>query len=126
MLFVLALACEMCLWRQRWTLLHTMMLSSGKEKMNSMTVKIWDADGAVYRFLDVGITTGQARGTAETIFSKMDSLIQGHNIPEKNCVDLSVGNSSVNMEDMNSIKPSILKGHPAFILSCSCTMWNVH
>lgn len=67
------------------------------------------------------ITTGEAHGTAETIFSKMDSLMQGHNIPWKNCVDLSVDNASVNMEYRNSIKPGVLREPPPFfILSCPC------
>ncbi|KAL2091672.1 hypothetical protein ACEWY4_013935 [Coilia grayii] len=54
---------------------------TGKEKMNPITVKTFDKDGVVHRFLDMGVTEGEHCGTAETIFAKMDAVLKKHSIP---------------------------------------------
>ena len=60
------------------------------EKMNPMTVKIFDVNGVTHRFLDMCTTTGTAAAMAETIFSKMDSvLLKYENTMEKLCFIIS-------------------------------------
>ena len=48
-----------------------------------------------HRFLDMCTTDGREAATAEVIFNKMDSVLVKHGIPWKNCVSLSVDNTSV-------------------------------
>ena len=62
-----------------------------------MTVKIFDVNGVTHKFLDMCTTTGRAAATAETIFNKIDSVLLKHKITWKNCVSLSVDNTSVNI-----------------------------
>lgn len=80
------------------TLLHSVMSSLGKDKLNPMTVKIWDTDRVVHMFLDMRIKTGRGCGTAETILRKIESVMWGC----ATCVAFSVGIASVNMVDRNS------------------------
>lgn len=96
-------------------------MNSGKEKMNPITIKIFDKDGVVHRFLDMGVTEGEHCGTATTIFAKINSVLKKHSIPWTNCISLPVHNASVNVGDRNSIKTRVLKAHPSlFILGCPC------
>jgi len=48
---------------------------TGTEKMNPMTVKIFDVNRVQHRFLDMCTTTGRETATAETIFNKMDAVL---------------------------------------------------
>ncbi|KAK6490362.1 hypothetical protein HHUSO_G4876 [Huso huso] len=76
---------------------------AGREKMNPLTVKLFDVDRVEHMFLDMCITTGTNAATAETIFEKMDSVLKKDNIPWQNCVGLSVDNvnlSDFDVEDM--------------------------
>jgi len=89
--------------------------------MNPITIKTFDKDWVVHRFLDMGVTEGEHCGTAATIFAKIDSVLKKHSIPWTNCISLSVDNASVNVGDRNSIKTRVLKEHPSlFILGCPC------
>ncbi|KAK6466758.1 hypothetical protein HHUSO_G35875 [Huso huso] len=76
---------------------------TGREKMNPLTVKLFDVDRVEHMFLDMCITTGTNAATAETIFEKMDSVLRKDNIPWQNCVGLSVDNANLSdfdVEDM--------------------------
>ena len=71
--------------------------NTGTEKMNPMTVKLFDVNCVQHRFLDMCTTAGSEAAMTETIFSKMDSVLTKHGVPWKNCISLSVYNTSVNM-----------------------------
>ncbi|MGH0136804.1 UNVERIFIED_CONTAM: hypothetical protein FKN15_013321 [Acipenser sinensis] len=93
----------------------------GREKMNSLTLKLFDVDRVEHMFLDMCITTGTNAATAETIFEKMDSVLKKDNIPWQNCVGLSVDNANVNMGVCNSIKSRILSINPTvYVHGCPC------
>ncbi|XP_058881945.1 uncharacterized protein LOC117403636 [Acipenser ruthenus] len=94
---------------------------TGREKMNPLTVKLFDVDRVEHMFLDMCITTGTNAATAETIFEKMDSVLKKDNIPWQNCVGLSVDNANVNMGVCNSIKSRILSINPTvYVHGCPC------
>lgn len=55
------------------------------------------------------------------IFGKMDAVLSQHGIPWKNCVCLSVDNTSVNMGVRNSLRSRIHeKNIQAYVLGCPC------
>ena len=116
---------------------------SGVQKMNPITVKMFDASQGmiVTRFLDMCTTTGihqafyiakilyckndmnvgKAAGTAETIFNKMDEVLQANEIPWSNCVGTCVDNTSVNMGIRNSIRSRALaKNSAIYFMGCPC------
>ena len=57
---------------------------TGHDKMNPMTVKLFDVDRVHHRFLDMCTTSGKDAGTAEVIFGKMDEVLSKLNIPWSN------------------------------------------
>ena len=85
---------------------------TGTEKMNPMTVKLFDLNRVQHRFLDMCTTAGSEAATADTIFSKMDSVLTKQGVLSKNCVSLSVDNTFVNMGIRNSLHSRILIKHP--------------
>ena len=92
---------------------------TGRDKMNPMTVKIFDTDRVKHRFLDMCTTSGKDAGTAETIFNKMEEVLVKHSIPWSNCVSLSVDNTSVNLGRRNSLKSRILeKNSQVYVIGC--------
>ena len=94
---------------------------TGRDKMNPMTVKIFDTDRVKHRFLDMCTTSGKDAGTAETIFNKMEEVLVKHSIPWSNCVSLSVDNTSVNLGRRNSLKSRILeKNSQVYVIGCPC------
>lgn len=94
---------------------------TGLDKMNPMTVKIFDVDRVHHRFLDMCTTSGKNAGTAEVIFGKMDEVLSKHNIPWNNCVSLSVDNTSVNVGRRNSLKSRIVqKNSEVYVIGCPC------
>ncbi|XP_041482851.1 uncharacterized protein LOC121429723 isoform X2 [Lytechinus variegatus] len=97
---------------------------TGLEKMNPMTVKLFDINqGVVYRFLDMCTTSGSAAATAQTIFSKMDEVFSSEEIPWHNCIALSLDNASVNMGVRNSIKSRVLHVNPdVYVHGCPAHM----
>ena len=70
---------------------------TGVEKMNPLTVRIFDPDcGSVTtHLLDMCMSSSS---TAEGIFSKIQEALSKHNILWDNCVGISLDNTSVNME----------------------------
>eukprot|EP00057_Strongylocentrotus_purpuratus_P019851 XP_011674325.1 PREDICTED: uncharacterized protein LOC105443158 [Strongylocentrotus purpuratus] len=97
---------------------------TGLEKMNPLTVKLFDINqGVVYRFLDMCTTSGSAAATAQTIFSKMDEVFSKEEIPWRNCIALSLDNASVNMGVRNSIKSRVLHVNPdVYVHGCPAHM----
>lgn len=67
----------------------------------------------VTHFLDMCLTTGQQSGTAESIFNKMDEMLQISEILWANCVGAGVDNTSVNLSKGNSICTQVLQRNPA-------------
>ena len=72
---------------------------TGLEKMNLLTVRLFDVNQGmvVTHFLDMCLTTGQESGTAESIFNRMDEMLQISEIPWANCVGAGVDITSVNL-----------------------------
>ena len=96
---------------------------SGLEKMNPVTVRIFDPNQghAATRFLDMCLTSGSGSATAAAIFKAMDGALQSRNIPWVNCVGLSVDNTSVNMDKHNSIQTRAIEKNPALcMMGCPC------
>ena len=91
------------------------------EKMNPMTVNLFDVNSVSHLFLDMCTTTGYGAATAETIFGKMDQVLNSHSIAWKNCVAFSVDNASVNMGIRNSIRSRVLVvSKHVFVHGCPC------
>ena len=93
---------------------------SGIEKMNPLTVKIFDTNRGVVstQFLDMCMSS---ESTAAGIFAKMQGVFETHNILWSNCVGVGLDNTSVNMGCRNSIKTRIMKENPAaYVMGCPC------
>ena len=72
-------------------------------------------------FLNMFWTTRQSSGTAETIFSKTEWVIDYLEVPWENCVGFSLDNTGIR----NSIKsPIIAKNEACYIMDCLCH--NIH
>ena len=96
---------------------------AGLQKMNPITVKIFDASrGKVEsQFFDMCTTTGPSGATAESIFAKMDSVLSLHRVPWGNCVGFGVDNASVNMGRHNSIKSRVEQVNDnVYFMGCPC------
>lgn len=118
---------------------------SGLEKMNPMTVRLFDSDRGMVttQLLDMCLTTGihlvlirgcyktvqtfmisisrQQSATAESIFTKMNHVMQSNHIPWANCVGAAVDNTSVNLGRRNSIMTRVLQQNPAtYFMGCPC------
>ena len=64
---------------------------------------------------------GKEAGTTETIFNKMDTVLQGNGISWNNCVGTCVDNASINMGIRNSIRTCALAKNPAiYFMGCPC------
>ena len=61
---------------------------TGLEKLNPLTVRIYDNSTKMVttQLLDMCTTMGRDCGTASTIYSKINSVITHLNIPWSNCV----------------------------------------
>ena len=67
------------------------------------------------------VHVGPQCGTAESIFSKMDSVLHTNQIPWGNCVGVGVDNTSVNMGKANSIMTRVKQQNPAaYFMGCPC------
>ena len=68
----------------------------GSQKMNPLTVRIYDVNTSrvVTQFTDMCSTTGPSGGTAESIFNKIDKVLQKFEIPWCNCVGFSLNINS--------------------------------
>ena len=87
----------------------------GLEKMNPMTVKFFDINSRKikHRFLDMCTTHG---GTAGEIFQKMNNVIVQNQINWNHCIDLSVGNTAVNMGITNGLEARFCTKMKQFML----------
>ncbi|XP_028303726.1 uncharacterized protein LOC114463975 isoform X5 [Gouania willdenowi] len=106
-----------------FTLITDESNDTGREKMNLLTVRVYDNDlsKVVHRFLDMCSTSRPNCGTAEMIYKKMDEALQKNAIPWRNCVSLSVDNARVNTGDKNSIASRIHQEHASiYIHGCPC------
>ena len=95
---------------------------SGLDKMNPLTVRIFDINrGCVTtRFLDMCLTSAS---DTEALFSKIDETMQRHDLDWSRCVAFGVDNTSVNMGKHNSIKTRVQKKNPAvYFMGCPCHM----
>ena len=118
---------------------------TGLEKMNPMTVRLFDSDHGIVttQLLDMCLTSGTyilalcipvyvcvneyatypgpQSGTAASIFAKMDDVLQSNNIPWDNCVGIGVDNTSVNLGRSNSILTRVQQKNPAtYFMGCPC------
>ncbi|KAK0152710.1 Protein FAM200B [Merluccius polli] len=104
-----------------FTLLTDGSNDTGLEKMNPLTVRIFDTTKVVHRFLDMCTTSGRSCGTADVIYKKINDVLVEYNIPWKNCVGLSVDNAAVNIGSKNSIGAKLLRENPSiYIHGCPC------
>ena len=93
---------------------------TGVEKMNPLTVRIFNAEyGMVHtQFLDMCMSS---QSTAEGIFTKMEEALQKHEIPWLNCVGVGVDNTSVNMGCNNSIMTRLKQVNASvYVMGCPC------
>lgn len=96
---------------------------NGIQKMNPLTVRIFDSEGGQVstKFLDMCLTSGTDAGRAEAIFEAMDGALTSREIPWQNCIGLSVDNTSVNIGRHNSIKSRLLqKNSSVYVMGCPC------
>ena len=98
------------------------IIVTGLEKMNPLTVRVFDGTTkVVHRFLDMCTTSGRSCGTADVIYKKLNDVLIEHKIPWTNCVGLSVDNAPVNIGARNSIAAKMLKENPSiYIHGCPC------
>ena len=82
---------------------------TGLQKMNPLTVRIFDYDDGVVstKFLDMCLTSGMNAGTAEGIFNAVDTALHSRDIEWNHCIGLGMDNTSVNMGKHNSIKSRV-------------------
>ena len=96
---------------------------TGVEKMNPLTIRIFDNRGVVStQFLDICMSSSS---TAEGIFTTMQDALSKHGIPWMNCVGFGLDNTSVNMGCSNSIKTRIVQKNPAvYVMGCQCHIFH--
>lgn len=88
---------------------------TGLEKMNPLTVRIFDINrGKVdTQFFDMCTTAGLQAATADAIFGKMNEALLTRSIFWNNCVGVGVDNTSVNIGCHNSIMTQVHEVNPS-------------
>ena len=75
----------------------------------------------IHNYYNILTLAGPHSGTAESIFTKMNSVLQSNHIPWANCVGVGVDNTSLNLGRSNSIMTRVLQQNPAtYFMSCPC------
>ena len=96
---------------------------TGLEKMNPLTVKIFDVNtGRVEsRFLDMCATMGTDSATAASIFQKIDDVLSLYGISWRKRVGFGVDNTNVNLGSRNSIMTRVKQRSPScYFMGCPC------
>ena len=96
---------------------------TGLEKLNPLTVKIFDATNrqVCTGLLDMCTTSGPNCGTALAIFNKINSVLEQYNIPWERCVSFGVDNTSVNLGKHHSIMTLVHgKNSECYFMGCPC------
>ena len=95
---------------------------TGVEKLNPLTVKIFDITRQqVSHYLDMCTTSGRDCGTSVAIFGKIDSALNRYDIPWRNCVGFGVDNTSVNIGLRHSIMTHVQqKNAECYFMGCPC------
>ena len=93
---------------------------TGPEKMNPMTVKLFDINShkVQQRFLDMCTTNS---GTADEIFQKMNDVFKENDLTWNQCVGLSADNTGINLGIRNGLKAKILRENENVnVMGCPC------
>ena len=96
---------------------------AGVEKLNPLTVKIFDINRqqVVTHLLDMCTTSGRDCGTSVAIFTKIDATLDRCKIPWGNCVGFGVDNTSVNIGLRHSIMTHVQqKNAECYFMGCPC------
>ena len=65
--------------------------------------------------------SGRDSTTAAAIFAKMDEVLQDNEVKWRNCIGVSVDNTSVNLGKRNSILTRVKEKNPAiYFMGCPC------
>ena len=65
--------------------------------------------------------SGRDSATAAAIFAKMDEVLQDNEVKWRNCIGVSVDNTSVNLGKRNSILTRVKEKNPAiYFMGCPC------
>ena len=94
--------------------------NSGIERMNPLTVKIFDTNRGVVstQFLDMCMSS---ESTAAGIFAKIQGVFDTHNIMRSKYAGVGLDNTSANIDCRNSTKTRIVKENPAaYVMGCPC------
>lgn len=96
---------------------------TGLEKLNPLTVKIYDVNRKQVstRLIDMCTISGRECGTSLALFTKIDSVLVSCGIPWDNCVGFGVDNTSVNLGLRNSLMTHVQKRNAAcYFMGCPC------
>lgn len=96
---------------------------TGLEKLNPLTVKIFDIrrSRVLTHLLDMCTTSGRGCGTAVAIFSKIDFILNRYGISWRNYVGFGVDNTSVNIGIRHSIMTHVQEKNVAcYFMGCPC------
>ena len=95
----------------------------GLEKLNPLTVKIFDAQNrqVCTQLLDMCTTSGPECGTSDAIFGKINAALEENAIPWGNCISFGVDNTSVNVGKHHSIMTHVQEKNSAcYFMGCPC------
>ena len=96
---------------------------TGVEKLNPLTVKVFDPveKQVTTQLLDMCTTSGRDCGTAVSIFKKINSVLVKFDVPWEHCVGFGVDNTSVNVGLRHSIMTHVQqKNSSVYFMGCPC------